>query len=173
MIFTRVVPALLVAAVAAQAFYIPDALYAREFEGFGEFSERGLDHLNVVHDLATNNEVTVLTVTATDFAALGIRSEDVLSHILVSRMESPSPGPYECNSKADCQKHIDYVDRQIQEVTPVVARWKATLVEAAPKGSTAYRTAKNDLHTTEESLEGWQENKVDYERLKAHFPELE
>ena len=171
MIFTHIIPALLVAAVAAQAFYIPDALYAHEFEEFGELSEHGFDHLNVVHDLATqaNNEVTVLT--ATDIAALGIgsESEDVLSHILVTCMESPLPGPYECKSKADCQKHIDYTDKQILKVIPVVARWKAAL-EAAPKGSTAYRTTKNNLHTAEESLEGWKENKVDYKRLKAHFP---
>ena len=65
MIFTRIVPALLVAAVSAQALYIPDALYAREFEesrdvAARELSKRGLDHLNVVRDLASNNEVTVL-----------------------------------------------------------------------------------------------------------------
>jgi hypothetical protein len=53
MIFTRFVPALLVAAVSAQALYIPEVLYAREFEESGdvaarELSKRGLDHLNVV-----------------------------------------------------------------------------------------------------------------------------
>ena len=41
--FTRIVPALLVAAVAAQALYIPDVLYAREFEEFSELSEHGTD----------------------------------------------------------------------------------------------------------------------------------
>ena len=65
MIFTRVVAALLVAAVSAQALYIPDALYAREFEESHdvtarELSVRGLDYLNVVRDLASDNEITVL-----------------------------------------------------------------------------------------------------------------
>ena len=87
MIFTRVVPALLfAAAVSAQAFYDSDALFTRDFEE--EFSERGLDHLNVVRELATNNEVLVLT--ARDFEALGLRSEDILSQILVAR-RTPSP----------------------------------------------------------------------------------
>jgi len=67
MIFTRVVPALLIAAVSAQALYIPEALYAREFEQSGDVAARELsrrdlqvDHLNVVRDLASNNGVTVL-----------------------------------------------------------------------------------------------------------------
>ena len=60
MIFTRVVPALLVAAVSAQALYIPDALYTREYEKSRDVAERALDHLNVVRDLASNNEVMVL-----------------------------------------------------------------------------------------------------------------
>ena len=98
MIFTRVVPALL---FAAQAFYDSDALYTREFGE--EFSERSLDHLNVVRELTTNNEVIVLTTR--DFEALGLRSEDILTQILIAR-RTPSPGPYECTTKADCQKHI-------------------------------------------------------------------
>ena len=65
MIFIRVVPALLVAAISAQALYIPDVLYAREFEesrdvAAREPSERGLDHPNLVRDLASNNGGTVL-----------------------------------------------------------------------------------------------------------------
>ena len=41
----------------------------KEFKEFSELSERGLDYLDVVRDLATRNEVTALT--ARDFAALG------------------------------------------------------------------------------------------------------
>ena len=43
MIFTHIVSALLVAAVSAQALYIPDVLYTREFEEFSELSEHGTD----------------------------------------------------------------------------------------------------------------------------------
>lgn len=161
-----IVPALLVAAVSAQALYNPDALYAREFEEFSELSERGLDHLNFVRDLASNNEVTVLT--ARDFAALGLRSEDVLSHILVTRTRSPSPGPYQCNNKADCQKHIDYANHKIQEANEVVAKWRKQL-KAAAKGSAAYRTAGNNLDTARGSLGAWEESKEDYQRMKSHF----
>jgi hypothetical protein len=166
MIFTHIVPILLVAAVSSQALYIPDALYAREFEEANEFAERGLDHLNVVRDLASNNEVTVLT--ARDFVALDLRSDDVLSQILVTRARSPSPGPYECKSKADCQKHIEYADHQIQEATAAVARWQRAL-SAAARGSAAARNAGNNLHTARESLAGWRENKEDYQRMKSHF----
>ena len=163
MIFTRVVPTLLVAAVSAQALYIPVALNAREFEEASEFAERGLDHLNFVRDLASNNEVTVLT--ARDFVELGLRSEDVLSHILVTREGSPSPGPYECRTKADCQKHIDYAEHQIQEATAKVAQWQKAL-NAAAKGSAEYKKAKDNLHTAKESLAGWKENKEDYQKIK-------
>jgi hypothetical protein len=61
----RVVFTLLVAAMSAQALYIFDVLYAWEFEkshdvAVCEFSKRGLEHLNVVRDIAFNNEETVL-----------------------------------------------------------------------------------------------------------------
>lgn len=67
MIFIRVVPALLLAVVSAQALYIPDALYVREIEesydvAARELSERDLDHLNV-RDL---DEVTVLAARGND-----------------------------------------------------------------------------------------------------------
>ena len=165
MIFTRVVPALLVATVSAQALYIPDALYAREFEEASEISKRGLDHLNVVRELASNNEVTVLT--ARDFAALGLRSEDVLSHILVTR-NPPPEGPYQCTNKADCDTHIVHADHYIQEARAKVATWQ-TKLKAAAKGSKEYNTAKNNLHTASESLAGWQERKDDFEKMKAGF----
>ena len=169
MIFTRVVPSLFVAAAVSaqwQALYNSDA-YARESEKFSKLSERGLDHLNFVRDLASNNEVTVLT--ALDFAALGLRSEDVLSHILVTRVRSPPPGPYQCNSKADCQEHIDYADHQILEARTAVARWQKAL-KAAPIDSPAHRTAEINLHTAKESLASWEERKEDYQRMKSQFP---
>lgn len=59
MIFTgtRIVRALLIAAVSAQALlgYIHNALYTREFEQFHDHSDSdvaalGLDHLNIVRD---------------------------------------------------------------------------------------------------------------------------
>ena len=167
MVFTRVVPALLFAAAVSvpwQAFYDSDALFTREFEE--EFSERGLDHLNVVRELATNNEVLVLT--ARDFEALGLRSEDILSEILVAR-RTPSPGPYVCTNKADCQKHIVAADHEIGLAKAKVDEWKNKL-KAAKKGSKEYETAKNNLHTATESRAGWQENKEDYERIQAGLP---
>ena len=160
MIFTRIVPALLVAVVSAQALYIPDVLYAREFEEFSELSERGLDQLEqVVHDII-----------ARDFVNLGLRSDSDLSSILVTRTgsRSPSPGPYECKNKADCQKHIDYADHQIAQGKPEVAKCKAAL-KAAKKGTPAYRTAKNELHTAEGSLASWEENKEEYEKMKRNM----
>jgi hypothetical protein len=166
MIFTRAVPVLLIAAVSSKALYIPDALYTRELEEASEFAERGLDHLNNVgRDLASNNEVTVLT--ARDFVTLGLRSEDVRSQILVTR-ERPSRGPYECRKKADCQKHIEYADHQIQEAKSTVVKWRRVL-KAAARRSAAYRTAKNNLHTARESLAGWEEYKEDYRRIKSRF----
>ena len=54
-----------------------------------------------------------MVLTARGFVALGFRSEDVLSKILVVR-HTHSPGPYECKTKADCQKHIEYVNHEIQ-----------------------------------------------------------
>ena len=68
MIFTRVIfTTLLVASISAHALYIPDVLYAREFEesrdvAARELFKRGLDdlNLNVARDLAFNNEETVL-----------------------------------------------------------------------------------------------------------------
>lgn len=59
MIFTHVVAALLVAPISAQAFYIPEALYARGFEesldvSARELSKHGLDHLNIIRDLTFN-----------------------------------------------------------------------------------------------------------------------
>ena len=167
MIFTvtRVVPSLFVVATVSaqwQALYNSDG-YALESEKFSKLSERGLDHLNVVRDLASNNEVTVLTG-ARDFAAPGLGSEDVLSHILVTRVRSPSPGPYQCNSKADCQKHIEYADHQILEArTAAAARWQKAL-------NAAHRTAKNNLDTAKGSLAGWEEKKEDYQRMKSQYP---
>ena len=58
MIFTRVISALLISAASAQALYIPEALYVREFEESRDVAARELsDHLNVVRDLASNNIV--------------------------------------------------------------------------------------------------------------------
>jgi len=90
MFFTRVIPALFVAAATAQALYIPNVLDAREFEESNEIAARGLDHLNVVRDLTFNDDVMVLT--ARDFTELGLRSEDVLSQILITR--NPPYQPY-------------------------------------------------------------------------------
>jgi hypothetical protein len=56
----------------------------------------------------------------------------------------------------------------IQEATRAVDRWKRDY-NAAPRGSTAYRTAKSNLHTARGSLEGWKEYKEDYEDKKAEF----
>jgi len=170
MIFTRVIPALLVAAASAQALYIPDALYAREFDESDEIAARGLEHLNVVRELASNNDVMVLT--ARDFAELGLRSEDVLSQILVARTppsRSPSPGPYECKNQADCQKHIDHANHQMTQAQTHVNRWQ-TAKDGATKGSKEYKNAKNNLHTAKESHASWQDNHEFYTNLKGTFP---
>jgi len=169
MIFNRAVPALLAAAVSAQALYIPDALHAREFEESNEIAARGLEHLNVVRDLASNDDVMVLT--ARDFAELGLRSEDVLSQILVTRTppsRTPSPGPYECKNKADCQKHIDHAHYQMTEAKTFVDKWQGRK-DAAKKGTPEHRNAGNNLHTAKESHASWKDNHEYYSNLKGTF----
>ena len=125
MIFTRVVPALLVAVVSPQALYIPDVA-ARE--------------------LASNNEVTVLS--ARHLAALGLRSEGILSHILVTCTHGPLPSPrlYEYKSKADCQT------TRPPGTGAAISRWQAAL-NATTKGNVAYRTVKKNLHSCKNSRE--------------------
>lgn len=72
----------------------------------------------------------------------------------VARTRSTSPGPYECKSKADCQKYIDYANLQIQEeVSASVTRWQ-NVYNAAPRGSAAKRTVQINLHTARKSLGG-------------------
>ena len=103
-IFTRIVALLkFAAAVCAQASYVPDVLYGRSHTGdfedpcdvaARELSEHSLRHLDAIYDLADNDEVLVLA--AKDLATLELRSEDVLSHLIVAGnpSRSPSPGPY-------------------------------------------------------------------------------
>ena len=160
MIFTRIVPTLLVAASSAQAFYIPDVLYAREFEDFVELFERGPDP-QMARDVIANMKFP------RDFA---IRSEDVLSDVLVThaRSPSPSPGPYQCNSKADCQQHIDYANKKIQEAEPIVAKLKRK-VRAAKDNKEQRRKAKNELDTAQGNLSNWEDHKDAYEEMKEHF----
>jgi hypothetical protein len=168
--------------------------YARELEESNEIAARGLEHLNVVRDLATNDDVMVLT--ARDFAELGLRSEDVLSQILVIRnppsrspspgpsrgrrrprgpYKSPSPspgperGPSECTSKADCQKHIEYCNYYIQEASAKVRKWRAEL-KAAGKDADKKENAKNNLDSAQGALEHWEETKEFYENNMQSFP---
>ena len=210
MIITRIVPALLVAAVTARALYIPsspdqleqravsdalknalnalhtrdfdDVLYAREFEEFSELFERGSDQ-QMVRDVIANmkmprdqrptravRDALWKVLNGRDFDALGLRSEDVLSDVLVTRARSPSPspGPYECKSKADCQQHIDYANKKIQEAEPIVAKLKRE-VRAAKDNKEQRRKAKNELDTAQGNLSNWEDHKEAYEKMKEHF----
>ena len=202
MIFTRIIPALLVAAVSARALYLPDnvrdalknalnalhtrnfddVLYAREFEEFSELFERGSDQ-QMVRDVIANmkmprdqrptravRDALWKVLNGRDFDALGLRSEDVLSDVLVTRARSPSPspGPYECKSKADCQQHIDYANKKIQEAEPIVAKLKRE-VRAAKDNKEQRRKAKNELDTAQGNLSNWEDHKEAYEKMKEHF----
>jgi len=183
MIFTRIVPALLVAAVSAQALYIPDVLYAREFEESSELFERNHEQqVQMVRDIFAKIKARVgpampairdalyKSITARDFDDLGLRSEDVLSDVLVTRAQSPSPspGPYECKSKADCQQHIDYANKKIQEAEPIVAKLKRE-VRDAKDNKEQRRKAKNQLDTAQGNLSSWEDHKEAYEEMKEHF----
>ncbi|KDR68772.1 hypothetical protein GALMADRAFT_160830 [Galerina marginata CBS 339.88] len=171
MIFTRIVAALFATAVCAQALYIPDVLYARDFEDSRdltarELSERGLHHFNAIRDLAENNDV--LALASRDLTTLELRSGEVLSHPIVARTESrsPSPGPYGCNTKADCQKKIDYAKYQEKESKKKVDHWKKALKDAG-SDEAKKRTAKNNLDTARGSYEHWTEEVEAYTNMKA------
>jgi hypothetical protein len=185
MFFARtIVSALFVAAASVQAFNTRsnDGLYAREFEeshavAARALSERGIRHLNVVRDLAYDGEVLVLS--ARDPASLGLRSDDVLSHLIVARGSSlSSRTPYECKSKADCDLKIAEAKRHMTEIKPKLdaARKKYNDAKKASDkapADKALKTAKtkahNELHTIQESYSGWQERVEEYEDLKAKF----
>ena len=175
MIFTRIVAALFATAACAQALYVPDTLYAWDFEdsraiAARQLSERGLRHLNAVRDLADNNEVLVLA--ARDLATLGLRSEDVLSHIIVARTNppsrTPSPGPYECKTKADCDKKITHAKYQRDEAKKSVDKWKAA-VAAAGTDAKKKRNAENNLHTAQESYGSWKDDVEAWTKIKAEM----
>jgi len=155
MIFTRVIPALLVAAAAAQALYIPDVLDAREFEESDGIAARSIG----------SNDVIVLT--ARDFAQLGLRSEDVLSQMLVTR-NPPPEGPYQCQNKADCQTHVVHAQYQMGQAQNKINHWQGQM-RVHPKGSAEHRNAKNNLHTARESKGGWEEHRDFYENHKSNF----
>ena len=188
MIFTRIIAALLVAAVSARALYIPDVLYARESEEFSELSKRNREQqVQMIRDAIARLKAHIIPAIRNDAVpairnALGnaihtrdiddleLRSEDVLSDVLVTRARSPSPspGPYECNSKADCQQHIDYANKKIQEAEPIVAKLKRE-VRAAKNNKEQRRKAKNELDTAQGNLSNWEDHKDAYEEMKEHF----
>ena len=188
MIFTRIIAALLVATVSARALYIPDVLYARESEEFSELSKRNREQqVQMIRDAIARLKAHIIpairndavpairnalgnAIHTRDIDDLGLRSEDALSDVLVARARSPSPspGPYECNSKADCQQHIDYANKKIQEAEPIVAKLKRE-VRAAKNNKEQRRKAKNELDTAQGNLSNWEDHKDAYEEMKEHF----
>jgi len=123
MMFTRVVTAVFVAAISAQALYIPEVLHAREFSEFSELSERGLEPSTIRNDIA-----------ARDFIAL---EDDVL--VTRGDREGTPPVPYECTNKAQCDQHIHHANYQIAGAQEKVDHWSAKK-SAATKGTKEYRT---------------------------------
>ena len=57
----------------------------------------------------------------------------------------------------------------MQQAKAKIDEWKNKL-KAAKKGTKDYTDAKNNLHTAEESLGGWQETKEDYLKIQAGLP---
>jgi hypothetical protein len=157
------VAALFATAASAQAFSVSDGLYGREYHEYKtlanrKLADRSYNTINDIRDLAYQDKVMVLS--ARDPSNLAIRSEDIISHLLVVRMmegSSPPPSPpsspqpiYHCQTPEDCEHNIQVWSGRVTKGEAAVANAQA--VFKAAHGKDEQRKAKNNLHTAQESL---------------------
>lgn len=137
--------------LSVQALYVPHTVR----EGYKEPQSVSSHGLGI-----TNN---VLSRSAKD-PYIGTSS---VSLLLVGREagETPPPGPYKCETKADCQARIVYATHQIKNSRVAVHRAER-LLKAAGSDKTKKRAAKNELHTSTESLDGWKEERDFYRNCR-------